>query len=87
MKKTILTMLLTFAFISIPNVDLASNETGVSAKANIVIDQEKAVRFIPPAVEKIKAMGLNKKLTEYKIPDGKKDKLFGLLLLAYGGKR
>lgn len=87
MKKTIITILLTFAFISIPYVNLANNQPDVSAKANIVIDQEKAVRLTPPAVEKIKTIGLNKKLKEYRIPDGKKDKLFGLLLLAYGGKR
>jgi hypothetical protein len=91
MKKIILTMLMTFAFISVPYVDLANNQTGVqagiSAKAKMVLDQERSVRLTPPPVEKIKVMGLNEKLTKYSIPDGKKDKLFGLLLLAYGGKR
>jgi len=60
----------------------------------MVLNEVKTVSLMPVHVKKIKAvetrkkvMGLNERISAYKIPTEKKDKLFGLLLLAYGGKR
>jgi hypothetical protein len=99
MKKIIFTMILTIAFISVPNVDSADNKTGAQAGINktadmMILNEIKNVSLIPAKVEKKKAfetrkkaLGLNERISAYRIPDGKKDKLFGLLLLAYGGKK
>jgi hypothetical protein len=99
MKRLIFTMILTIAFISIPNVDSADHKTGTHAGVNKTVDmmalkEVKNISLMPSPVEKIKTfetrkkvLGLNEKISLYKMPAAKKDKLLGLLLLAYGGKR
>jgi hypothetical protein len=99
MKKLIFTMILTIAFISVPYVDSAHNKTDVQTGVNkaadmMAIKDVKNISLMPAQAEKVKAfetrkkvLGLNEKISAYRIPAGKKDKLFGLLLLAYGGNR
>ncbi len=99
MKRFIFTIILTIAFISVPYADSADNKTGAQAGIKktedmMILKEVKTVNLVPVSVEKAKvfdtrkkALGLNERISAYNIPAGKKDKLFGLLLLAYGGKR
>lgn len=103
MKKLILVMILTIAFISIPNTNSANINMGTEARINstgdatgikeqaaiksIVIDNETKVERVRPSLVTKKATSLNKRLSGHSIPAEKRDRLFGLLLLAYGGKR
>jgi hypothetical protein len=99
MKRLIFTIILTIAFISVPYVDSADNNKGAQAGINktadmMVLEEIKTVSLMSTPVKKIKTfetrkktLGLNERISAYNITTGKKDKLFGLLLLAYGGKR
>ncbi|GEM_PF-3589192 len=60
-------------------------ESGIKG---IVIDNKAKVNErIRSGLVTEKATSLNKRLSGHSIPAEKRDKLFGLLLLAYGGKR
>jgi hypothetical protein len=103
MKKIIFIMIFTIAFISIPNTNSANINMGIGASINktgyetgikkqatiksIVIDNETKVENVRPGLVTKKATSLNKRLSVHSIPAEKRDRLFGLLLLAYGGKR
>lgn len=103
MKKLIFIMIFTIAFISIPNTNSAKinmdtvtrinttgDDTGIKTQAaikRIVIDNATKVERIRPSLVTEKASSLNKRLSVHRVPAEKRDKLFGLLLLAYGGKR
>jgi hypothetical protein len=99
MKRFIFTIILTIAFISVPYTDSADNKTGAQAgikktEGMMILKDVKTVSLVPDSIEKAtvfetrkKALGLNERISAYSIPAEKKDKLFGLLLLAYGGKK
>lgn len=98
MKKLLITMILTIAFISVPYTDSANNNMNVQARVNTIDEQAHIIkkrdikaqpgnRVIKHEFSAKRISGLNERLTANGIPDKKRDKLFGLLLLAYGGKK
>jgi hypothetical protein len=58
-----------------------------ASNKNIVVDNATKVERIKHGLVTEKATSLNKRLSVQRVPSEKRDKLFGLLLLAYGGKR
>lgn len=98
MKKLLITIIFTIAFISVPYTDSANNNMNVQARVNTIDEQTRIIikrdikvqssnRLIKHKFTAKKISGLNEKLTANGIPAEKREKLFGLLLLAYGGKK
>lgn len=104
MKTLIFTVILTIAFISVPNTGAPNLESDVQGKFKTIekqiIEKKDVTGLKSPGIENPKSrekktgvnparrsLVLNGKLSSYTIPAEKRDRLFGLLLLAYGSQK